>query len=844
MQRPLIPILVAFMTGITIGNFYRVDDRLLLALFLIILLLLFAALVKKLHRLIAVSVILSSIILGILNINLYLYQEPGPKHIASYIGKEKLIVEGMISENPRVSPERTELTVTASRLVNDETYVYVEGDVLLAVAGRQEFKYGDYIRFKTRLRAPRSFRNPGGFDYEKHLRYKGIMVRGFIKDSGSIVVMRENQGNFFKMKLERFRNDLKKFLEENSLTPEREIIQAMILGEHKEIPKEVMEKFNKTGTTHIIAISGFNIGIIAFISFFAVRLIMKSSTHLLLRFNIIKASTVFGIIPVIFYTLIAGMGISVVRASIMALTFMISVIFGRERDFYNTLALAALIILIFSPSSLFDVSFQLSFMAVWAILFITPKVIMSVPKDNPPEGAGTPAPVKKIVYNIYLFIIVSLAATLGTLPLIIFYFNRVSTVTLLANLVVVPVMGIITIPLCMLIIIAVPLSHALALIFLNISSFLVRLSIAMVDFFASLPGSSFFVSTPTLLEIAAYYLFLILAVKLIDIRRDSKKEIDQPDKRMLPSPRWLLASLIALTAFFVGDAIYLYSLDYKSEKLKITFIDVGQGSSTLIKLPGGKKILVDGGGTYENIFDIGKYVIGPFLWYERVKDIDIVVLTHPHPDHLNGLLYVLTNFDVKEVWTNGEKGDTETFEDFMKILQEKNITHRLVSEKTGDIEIDNVKISILNPANPVCLNNPQPRKFDKTNNDAIVIKLTFGNVNLLLPADISEPTETLLVKSGKDLKSRIMLVPHHGGFTSSTMAFLEKVRPEVAVVSCGRDNTFNDPHPDVLKRYMIGGARVLRTDLNGAVTITTDGANITFDSFFKPPPTPASGGQL
>ena len=209
------------------------------------------------------------------------------------------------------------------------------------------------------------------------------MVRGFIKDAAGIVILRENQGNIFKLRLERFRAYLKRFIMENSSSPEGEIIQAMILGDQKEIPKEVMENFNKTGTTHIIAISGFNIGIIAFLSFIVIRLIMKSSTYLLLRFNIVKVSTVFAIVPVIIYTFIAGMGISVVRAAIMAVTFMIAIIFGKDRDLYNSLVLAALIILVVSPPSLFDVSFQLSFMAVWAILFITPRLTMMIPDGQP-----------------------------------------------------------------------------------------------------------------------------------------------------------------------------------------------------------------------------------------------------------------------------------------------------------------------------------------------------------------------------------------------------------------------------------------------------------------------------
>ncbi|HYA12766.1 MAG TPA: ComEC family competence protein [Syntrophales bacterium] len=337
MERPLIPLLVYFVAGITIGNYYQFPDLPLLIVLLITLMLMLLALLKKATRVIAVLLAFSSIVVGILDINLYKNQ--GMKHIVNYIGKEKLIIEGIISDNPDVSTDRTGLIVTTCRLIHDDAIIPVEGLVLLSINDNQEFKYGDFIRFKTKLKMPHSFQNPGGFDYVRQLRYKGIMARGFIKDSSAIVVLRENQGDMLKAYLEQMRRNLKKLIRDNSSSPEGEIIQAMILGDQKEIPKEVMDKFNKTGTTHIIAISGFNISIIAFLSFFVIRLIMKSSSYLLLRFNIFKVSAVCAIVPVIIYTLIAGMGVSVVRATIMAVTFIIAIILGKERDLYNIFGL-------------------------------------------------------------------------------------------------------------------------------------------------------------------------------------------------------------------------------------------------------------------------------------------------------------------------------------------------------------------------------------------------------------------------------------------------------------------------------------------------------------------------
>ncbi|MCX5854697.1 MAG: ComEC/Rec2 family competence protein, partial [Deltaproteobacteria bacterium] len=455
MRKPLVPLLVAMMAGIVIGNYIRIPDILLLfCLFSAFILLLIPAKLKNWKGLKLSLLMLSFLFLGVLNINLYLNPDQGTNHIIHYVGKENIIIEGVISENPEVSPDKTEITVSATRVIRDDADVHVEGLVRLSVKNFRIFAYGDYVRFRVRLKVPHNFKNPGGFDYERHLRYEGISVRGFINDPSGIVVIRENQGNVLKTRLEKFRQCLKKIIRDNSLSPDGEIIQAMILGDQKEIPKDVMEKFNKTGTSHIIAISGFNIGIIAVLSMFIVQLIMKSSSYLLLRFNMNVVSAVFAIIPVVSYTFIAGMGMSVVRAAIMAVTFMIAIILGKERDLYNTLALAAFIILVTFPHALFDISFQLSFMAVWAILFITPRLMKWLPEIDHTVKSKYMIFNINTLRNVFIFLIVSVSATLGTLPLIVYYFNRVSTIVILSNIAVVPVLGIIAIPVCTAIILA------------------------------------------------------------------------------------------------------------------------------------------------------------------------------------------------------------------------------------------------------------------------------------------------------------------------------------------------------------------------------------------------------
>jgi competence protein ComEC len=827
MQKPLVPLLLAMMAGIVIGNYIKIPDiLLLLSLLSALILLLIPANLKNRKGLKLSLLMLSFLFLGVLNINLYLNPDQGTNHIIHYAGKENMIIEGVISENPEVSPDKTEITVSATRVIRDDSDVHVEGLVRLSVKNFMTFAYGDYVRFKVRLKAPHNFKNPGGFDYERYLRYEGISVRGFINDPSGIVVIRENQGNVLKTRLEKFRQRLKKIIRDNSLSPDGEIIQAMILGDQKEIPKDVMEKFNKTGTSHIIAISGFNIGIIAVLSMFIVQLIMKSSSYLLLRFNMNVVSAVFAIIPVVFYTFIAGMGMSVVRAAIMGVTFMIAIIMGKERDLYNTLALAAFIILVTFPYALFDISFQLSFMAVWAILFITPRLMERLPEVDHTVKS------KYLIFNIntlrnvFIFLIVSVSATLGTLPLIVYYFNRVSTIVILSNIAVVPVLGVIAIPVSTAIILAALISPDLAVLFVHLSSFLVWISVGMVDFFASLPGSSFFISTPTILEISLYYCLLISGGKCLEFRLKSRKNENGRTHSSGDYFRYRVAFIVLLLFFFM-DALYLNTRDLFRKNLEVTAIDVGQGSSTLVQLPDGRRMLIDGGGFPEGSFDVGKYVVAPYLWHERISKIDIVVLTHPHPDHLNGLIYILSNFDVGEVWTNGERSENESYRDFLRIISEKKVNHKIVSEKTGGIIMNDILIDIMNPENPPGKQDEPSLKFQDVNDQSIVMKITYGNVSFLLPADISEPAETRLVRTGRDMRSHVLFVPHHGGFSSSTEPFIRRVQPDIVVFSCGVDNIYKLPHPDVIDRYSVIGTRVIRTDINGALSIVTDGKNTT-----------------
>jgi competence protein ComEC len=824
-QRPLLPLLFALAGGIAFGSHFSIPDLpVFLVLCTALVIMIISAVVKQ-HKLLAGTILVALFAVGVLHINLYLYAEPGENHVSRFADGEPLSVQGLISENPRVRPDGTDLTVSAYHIFRNGCTVPVQGKILLSLKGsNRALAYGNIIRAKTRLRKPRNFQNPGGFDYVRYLRYRQILARGFVDTPLKIELIREHEGNPLKARLERFRSSLGDLIRNAQPGDDGTILQALLLGEKGEIPQRIIENFQKAGVAHVLAISGLHVGIIAFLSAFFIRKILSAFTSLLLRFNVNIMSALISFVPILFYAFIAGFGISTVRATIMILTFLVAISLGRKGDLLTTLGLAAFIILVFSPVSLFDVSFQLSFSAVTAILIITPRVVPLFHRREEIAGKTKPPALQKIWHTAVVFIVVSLAATIGTFPLTALYFNRISAVTIASNVIVIPIIGFIVLPLGILSIAVAPVATSLSVSLIKSISFFVHICTICIDYLASLPYSSFMVTTPTHFEIIAFYGCIILGALAVDTMRTPPLNNHGGTSKLKRS--LIGGSLVCLILFFICDAIYVTVGIPERGVIRATFLDVGKGNSAFITYPRGTTMLIDGGGFYYSNFDVGKYIVAPFLWHERIKKIDIVVLTHPHQDHLNGLLYVMSHFDVKEVWTNGETAPIESYYLFRKIIHDNNIPYRVVSAMTPSMNIDGAAVSILSPPKGITEEDMALAGHD-TNDSALVMKISLGSRSLFLASDILPPAEMRIALSGAAARSSVLLVPHHGSAASSTFPFISAVNPDYAVISCGAGAVHRHAYREVAGRYKAAGAKIYSTGVSGAVTVKTDGKELT-----------------
>ena len=748
-------------------------------------------------------------------------------HLRQLALPQKVVLEGWLFREPERGPARGRLYLEAQRVWQDGQPRPATGKVLVTVRHLQgPWQYGDVLRLPLKLRIPRNFQTPGSFDYAGYLARRDIYLTAFVWDDTKIEIEKiDRRGTGLRYWIEDTRRTVGIFFDEHLPDRSSAILRALIIGDKSRLDPELRDSFTRVGVAHVLAISGLQIGLVAMLAYWAWRWLLARSQYLLLMWSVPKLAALLTLPVVLLYAGLAGGSVSTVRAVIMVAVFLIARLLDREEAVFRSLALAALIVSLVWPGAVLDISFQLSFVAVLAIFLGLYR--FRIWGDNRDKGReGDPSQWRQqFLRRTGLYGLVTLSATVGTLPLVATHFHIVSLLGLLANLLAVHllvsvpvVLGLTSAALTRLLVnprfpfraafILGLASAALVFLYPRAAVWLVSgagaavsLGVWMVEAIAALPFAAVHSVTFTLFEIILFYTLCVSVLFYSDIH---------------PPPRLRRVLFACLFGLVLCDGLYWVSQRYFQTDLRVSFLDVGQGDAAVVEFPGSHVMVIDAGGFLSQTFDSGRAIVAPFLWQRKIGHVDTLVLSHPNLDHYGGLEFLAEHFGVTSFWFNGEdRSDSRRFKRLMAVVQEHDIQTHTLCRDTPDQEIGGVRIQILHP--------PCGQTGLDTNDASLVLRLSHGEVDFLFSGDVERAGERALLARPARLESEILKVPHHGSRSSSTRPFLQAVSPQVAIASLGHNNRFRFPAPEVVERYERQGVELLRTDQVGTVTVRSDG---------------------
>jgi competence protein ComEC len=693
------------------------------------------------------------------------------------------------------------------------------------------------VEIEARVRPIRNFQNPGAFDYEMYEARAGVYWTASAPAGSNVAILPGRCGSRFSAFIFGLRtaalNRLEGFYPNNPYA--RGMLEATLIGETRKLEKIWTDHFRRTGTYHMLVIDGLHITVLAAFLLFLLRLCFVPELSALA----ITASGAW------LYAMVSGLNAPAVRAASGFTFYVVCRFFYRRQRLLNLLAAIAIIYLIYDPGQLFDAGFQLSFLAVAAIAALAipmiegssgpyARALASITESTrdprmPPRAAQFRVELRLLAETMHYYLrmpqdwilrvlafggrvfffaweiaVISTVIQIGlALPMAI-YFHRISLSGLSANIIVVPLLGLV-----------VP-----------------------VGFVAIFTGWQFPATVAAWLlaggeKVANWHLLL------------------EPNWRVADPPLWLsiafTAALLAMAfairrsralgfaAAFVSLSLFAlifwhpFAPMVRPGMLEMTAIDVGQGDSLLVSFPNGKLMLVDGGGVLafgrrtKPKLDIGEDVVSPYLWSRSIRKVDVVVLTHAHDDHAAGLPALIENFRPAELWT-GATPPSESWSAVESKARAGNV--KITAMQSGrNFDFGGTRIEILSPpADYAAADSPK-------NNDSLAMRITYGHRSFLLTGDMEKPMELRALGDGAPLRADVLKVGHHGSNTSSTDVFLDAVTPAFAVISDGFENSFHHPHPQVLARLESHHATVLRTDTQGLITVRTDGDRIFLETY-------------
>ena len=547
----------------------------------------------------------------------------------------------------------------------------------------------------------------------------------------------------------------------------------MVIGDRTNLSENIQEDFKTSNLTHMLAVSG---------SHFVYIILAVTYINKFLKRK--RLGQVLMLIVIVLFMNLTGNTGSVVRSGIMASLGIIASIIHRKSDIWNNMAIAMLIQIILNPYIIFDVGVQLSYGGVIGIVAFNKIVTNSIEQLS-----------NKINNYIKESISVTISANIVIIPIMMYTFNTISLSFVISNLLAGAILGIIVLYAFALILLYMVLHKFISPLFI-ILNLMLKILISIAHICSLIPFSKIYVVTPNVVLIILFYLFLYLLVKKQNSMILSKKTI----------------------AFFT-IAIVILNFIYpvitsKRDNLEINFIDVGQGDSTLIRVSN-KTILIDGGGSsYGETFDVGEQTLFPYLLDRGINEIDYVIVSHFDSDHCQGLNFVMENMKVKNAIISSLGQESNEYDTFINLAQKQETN--LIYVKKGDIiKIGDCTIKILFPDN-------EPITDNEKNNNALVFKFMWKNISILFTGDIEEKAENKILnlyeENLEELQSTILKVAHHGSKTSTTKAFLEAVKPQIALVGVGEDNNFGHPNSGVIERLESIGCKIYRTDKCGEIS--------------------------
>ncbi|UII54943.1 DNA internalization-related competence protein ComEC/Rec2 [Cytobacillus spongiae] len=675
----------------------------------------------------------------------------------------------------RLTGTATEWTTEEKVMLNYKIMSSEEKKVLT-----EKLQYGLLCQVHGELEEPNQARNPNAFDYKTYLKHQDIY---WVLSISSLTLEACQPNNKLTTKLFKLRSDGLNDLQEHFPKDTVAIVAALLFGERKWMEKSLLEDYQELGIVHILAISGLHVGLLVGFAFYSgIRMGLTRER---------MATLLLFILPV--YPVITGFSPSVNRAAGMVFLLLLSQKIGFSRKWLpvDIISIVLLVYLFISPSVIFHVGFQLSFIVTFALILSSPKILL------------------KATHPISLIATTSFIAQISAFPILLHSFYEISLISIFANVIFIPIFSFIVLPLC----IGLYLLHLVSFPFINplllVLSLIIQWVNKLASFLTTFPYTTALLGKPSKTEIIGY----IISIPLLFLSWERK--------RLFP----VLISLLCLVGI-----IHLASQDLSSSG-EITVIDVGQGDCIFIRLPYGKgNYLIDTGGRVSfndqgwkerlNTYDVGSDVVVPFLKSKGISKLDKLILTHGDADHIQGSFGLLEDIDVEEILLPNVEEQPALVQLILNNAIRKGVRVQYVSKGDTWTSGDTL-FQILSPSRET---------MQERNNGSIVIYTEIGGLSWLFTGDLEEQGEKVLVKNYPNLKIDVLKAGHHGSNSSTSEPFLQSIQPRMSIISAGVNNRYGHPHQEVLSRLAQQHVQILRTDQHGAITYKFSGMNGTFSA--------------